>query len=389
MCHNAGLVVLCRDRRPISLQEDFNMSSTDLASVGDHFIVGLRPTTSLDPADRALLRDLKPAGVILYKSNFCHDLSYDAWLANHAKLISDVREEIGRDRLFVAIDHEGGRVCRTPAPITRYAYARTWGDESGAVGAAMGAELASLGINLSFAPVLDVDSNPKNPVIGARSFDTTVEGVVTKALAFAKAMEANGVRACGKHFPGHGDTQVDSHLELPVIDATLQDLRRRELLPFAAAIDAGFGMIMTSHILFKAIDPDWPATLSRKITHGLLREDLGFDGVIVSDDVSMRAVSRLFDNPDMAVNFMAAGNDMLMICAHWGDTERARPLAESIVEARRSGALSGADLDRSKARVAAMLKTTAQNSVAHLSDDVFRNHASAGALFSDATVEVI
>mgnify|MGYP002387158096 CR=1 FL=1 len=372
-----------------SRQEDFSMSSTDLASVGDHFIVGLRPTTSLDPADRALLRDLKPAGVILYKSNFCHELPYEAWLANHAKLVSDVREVTGRERLFIAIDHEGGRVCRTPAPITRYTYARAWGEDAGAVGAAMGAELASLGINLSFAPVLDIDSNPKNPVIGARSFDTTVEGVVAKALTFAKAMEGQGVRACGKHFPGHGDTQVDSHLELPVIDATVDELRRRELQPFAAAIDAGIGMIMTSHILFRAIDPDWPATLSRKITHGLLREEMGFDGVIVSDDVSMRAVSRLFDNPDMAVNFMAAGNDMLMICAHWGDTERARPLAERVIDARRSGALSSADLDRSKARVDRMLATTSQNSVTRLSEDVLRAHAKAGALFSDATVEVI
>jgi beta-N-acetylhexosaminidase len=365
------------------------MSSTDLASVGDHFIVGLRPTTSLHPADRALLRDLRPAGVILYKSNFGHDLPYEAWLSDHAKLVSAIREEVGRDRLFIAIDHEGGRVCRTPPPITRYGYARSWGANAGAVGAAMGVELASLGVNLSFAPVLDIDSNPKNPVIGGRSFDRTAEGVIAKALEFAKQMEANGVRACGKHFPGHGDTQVDSHLELPIIDATLDELRRRELLPFAAAANAGLGMIMTSHILFKAIDPDWPATLSRKMTHGLLREELGFEGVIVSDDVGMRAVSRLFDNPDMAVNFMAAGSDMLMICAHWADTERARPLAGRLVEARRSGALDNSDLDRSKARIATMLENTPQNKVSALSDDVFRRHAEAGTQFSDETAEVI
>jgi beta-N-acetylhexosaminidase len=365
------------------------MASSDLASVGDHFIVGLRPTTSLDPLDRALLRDLRPAGVILYKSNFCHDLPYEAWLSNHAKLVSDVREATGRDRLFIAIDHEGGRVCRTPAPMTRYNYARSWGDDAGAVGAAMGEELASLGVNLSFAPVLDIDSNPKNPVIGARSFGATAADVAAKALAFAREMEAKGVRACGKHFPGHGDTQVDSHLALPVIEATLDELRQRELLPFAAAVDAGLGMIMTSHILFKAIDPDWPATLSRKITHDLLREDLGFDGVIVSDDVSMRAVSRLFDNPDMAVNFMAAGNDMLMICAHWDDTERARSLAERLIEARRSGVLAARDLEHSRARIAAMLEGTPQNAVLPLSEDVFRRHANVGSLFSDETAEVI
>jgi beta-N-acetylhexosaminidase len=365
------------------------MPHADLASVGDHFIVGLRPTTSLSAEDRALLRDLRPAGVILYKSNFRHDLPYEAWLAKHADLVAAVREAVQRDRLFIAIDHEGGRVCRTPPPVTRYGYARSWGDRPGAVGAAMGVELSSLGINLSFSPVLDVDSNPKNPVIGARAFDKTVAGVIAKALEFAKEMEANGVRACGKHFPGHGDTQVDSHLELPVIEATLDELRRRELLPFAAAVEAGLGMVMTSHILFKAIDPQWPATLSRKITHGLLREELGFEGVIVSDDVSMRAVSRLFDDPDMAVRFMAAGNDLLMICAHWADTERARPLASRLIEARRSGEIDSRDLDRSKERVASMLETTAQNDVFSLSDDVFRRHASAGTLFSDETAEVI
>lgn len=365
------------------------MTSDDLASVGDHFIVGLRPTTSLTNSDRALLSDLRPAGVILYKSNFCHELPYEAWLSHHADLIADVREATGRERLFIAIDHEGGRVCRTPEPITRYDYARGWGDNAAAVGAAMGVELASLGVNLSFAPVLDIDSNPENPVIGARSFDSTADGVIAKALDFFRALEANGVRACGKHFPGHGDTLVDSHLDLPVIGAKLDALRQRELLPFKAAVDAGFGMIMTAHILFTEIDPQWPATLSRRVTHGLLREELGFDGVIISDDVSMRAVSRLFDNPDMAVRFMTAGNDMLMICAHWADTERARPLARRLVEARRSGELDSRALDRSRDRVAAMLATTPQNGVAPLAEAVFRRHGQQGALFSDETAEVI
>jgi beta-N-acetylhexosaminidase len=365
------------------------MSNAELASVGDHFIIGLRPTTSLHPSDRALLRDLRPAGVILYKSNFRHDLPYGDWLASHSELIAAVREETRRERLFIGIDHEGGRVCRTPPPITRYAYARSWGANAGAVGAAMGVELASLGINLSFAPVLDIDSNPQNPIIGARSFETTSDGVIAKALEFASHLEANGVRACGKHFPGHGDTQVDSHYELPVIDATLDTLRGRELQPFVAAIAARIGMIMTSHILFRAIDSEWPATLSRRITHGLLRTELGFDGVIVSDDVGMRAVSKLFDNPDAALRFMAAGNDMMMICAHWADTEKARPLAKRLVEARRNGELDPRALERSKERVLMMLERTAQNDVRALSENVFQRHAEAGALFSDETAEVI
>jgi beta-N-acetylhexosaminidase len=148
-------------------------------------------------------------------------------------------------------------------------------------------------------------------------------------------------------------------------------------------------MIMTSHILFKAIDPDWPATLSRKITHGLLRQELGFEGVIVSDDVGMRAVSGLFDHPDTAVRFMAAGNDMMMVCAHWADTERVRPLASRIVDARRSGLLDARALDRSRERIAAMLDVTPQNDVLILSDEVFRRNARVGTLFSDGTAEVV
>src|SRR5580692_10375534 len=133
---------------------------SDLASVGHHFMLGLRPTTTLDPLDRALLGDLKPAGVVFFKSNFPHDLPYAAWLESHAALIADIREATGRERLFIAIDHEGGRVCRTPPPITRYAYAARWAGQAARVGRAMGRELASLGVNLNFAPVLDIHTNP-------------------------------------------------------------------------------------------------------------------------------------------------------------------------------------------------------------------------------------
>ncbi len=185
------------------------MIKKSIAAVGDHFLVGLRPTPVLHDVDRALLNDLRPAGVILFKSNFRHDLPYDAWLEIHARLIEDIRAATGRRRMFIAIDHEGGRVCRTPLPITRYAYAAQWADRAEAVGRAMGRELASLGLNLNFAPVLDIHTNPKNPVIGPRAFATTPEGVSAAALAFMRAMQAEKVVACGKHFPGHGDTSVD------------------------------------------------------------------------------------------------------------------------------------------------------------------------------------
>jgi beta-N-acetylhexosaminidase len=365
------------------------MSDTELASVGQHFIVGLRPTTALHQQDRQLLRDLRPAGVVLYKSNFHHDRSYEEWLPSHANLIAEIREAACRERLFVAIDHEGGRVCRTPPPITRFAYARTWGDDAGSVGGAIGTELASLGVNLNFAPVLDVDSNPNNPVIAARSFGNTPEAATRHALSFLTQMEVNGVRGCGKHFPGHGDTKADSHRELPTINLPLDVLRNRELKPFEGAIKSGIGMIMTSHILFKALDDALPATLSRRIIHDLLRREMAFNGVTVSDDIGMHAVSTMFDSPDAAVQFMAAGNDILMICAHWTDTERARVLARAILNARRAGLIDGRILDRAHERIDVMLAATPQNEVRALSNDVFRCHSLSGTLFSDRTAEVI
>jgi beta-N-acetylhexosaminidase len=159
--------------------------------------------------------------------------------------------------------------------------------------------------------------------------------------------------------------------------------------PFAAAIAGGIGMIMTSHILFRELDNTCPATLSPRIIKELLREELGFHGVIVSDDIGMRAVSSMFEDRDAAVRFLLAGNDMLMICAHWTDTERARVLARAILEARRSGELDCQTLERSHERIDTMLNHTAQHAVRKLPDDTFRRNAAAGPLFSSETVEVI
>ncbi len=274
------------------------MLKGSIAAVGDHFLVGLRPTPFLHELDRALLAELRPAGVILYKSNFRHDLPYDGWLESHARLIADIRAAAGRRRMFIAIDHEGGRVCRTPPPITRFAYAAEWPEHAVEVGKAIGRELASLGLNLNFAPVLDIHTNPKNPVIGPRAFGATAEAVIAAAISFMRAMQAEKVNACGKHFPGHGDTSVDFHLGLPALDLDIDALRQRELKPFAAAIEAGVGMLMTSHILFPGIDPDVPVTLSRRFITEILRGELGFAGVAISDDVGMGAMNGFFDAPD-------------------------------------------------------------------------------------------
>lgn len=360
-----------------------------MAQVGDHFILGLRPSPTLAEEDRALLAELRPAGVIAYKSNFRHDLPYEGWLESFAKLLGDVRAAIGRDRIFVGIDHEGGRVCRTPKPITRFAYARHWVKEAGAVGRAMGVELASIGVNLSFAPVLDIDSNPKNPVIGERAFASDGESVTRAALAFAEGLASAGVLACGKHFPGHGDTAQDSHYALPVVDRDLEGLRARELVPFAAASRAKLPMIMTAHVMFPPVDREVPATLSRRFVHGILREELGYDGVVVSDDIGMNAVSKIFDDPTAAVRLLESGTDLLMVCSHFTSTDRARGFAKSIGDALASGRLDAKESAASATRIHALLERTEQHGVTRLSDEVLAAHRTVGAQFEAATVEVV
>ncbi|MCI0467033.1 MAG: beta-N-acetylhexosaminidase [Beijerinckiaceae bacterium] len=365
------------------------MGRETLSSAGDHFLIGLEPFPVLSEHDRALLAELRPAGVILFKSNFRHDLPYEAWLESHARLIADIRAAAGRARMLIAIDHEGGRVCRTPLPITRFSYAANWAGQASEVGRAMGRELASLGFNLSFAPVLDIHTNPKNPVIGARAFGETPEAVIGAALPFIEAMQAEKVLACGKHFPGHGDTQMDSHLGLPLQTLSLDELRSRELKPFAAAINAGIPVIMTAHILFAAIDPELPVTLSRRFVTGILREELGFAGVAVSDDIGMGAMNGVFDAPDSAVRLIQSGCDMLMVCAHFTQTNRALDFARAILAAAEEGRLDAGLLERSRARIEALLGRAATNEVVPLAESAFRDHARAGPRFDSATVEVV
>ncbi|MBS0420694.1 MAG: glycoside hydrolase family 3 protein [Proteobacteria bacterium] len=365
------------------------MNSSNISSAGDHFLIGLRPTVQLHERDRALLADLRPAGVVLFKSNFQHDQPYEVWLKAHRKLIDDVRDAIRRERIFIGIDHEGGRVCRTPAPITRFSFAARWAGQAAAVGRAMGVELASLGVNLNFAPVLDIHSNPANPVIGARAFGTTGEQVTAAALAFMKALQAEKVLACGKHFPGHGDTATDSHRELPILDRDLEGLRARELRPFRAAVEAGIPMMMTSHLLLPKLDPGEPVTLSRKFGQEILRGELGFKGVVVSDDIGMHAVSRMFDDPGAAVRLLLAGTDLMMVCSYFTDTDRCRGFAQSMLAAQQQGILSPEAAAQSRERVRALLERAPQNPVSVLGEDVFATNRSAGMLFTAETAEVI
>jgi beta-N-acetylhexosaminidase len=202
-------------------------------------------------------------------------------------------------------------------------------------------------------------------------------------------MQAEQVLACGKHFPGHGDTDKDSHRELPVLNQDLEALRARELQPFRAAVVAGIQMLMTSHLLLPKIDPAEPVTLSRKFGQEVLRGELGFKGVVVSDDIGMHAVSKLFDDPTAAARLLLAGTDLMMVCSYATDTDCCRGFAEAMITARRAGVISEEAEAGSQARIASLLARTPQNAVRTLGADVFEQHRAAAPTFSAETAEVI
>lgn len=216
---------------------------------------------------------------------------------------------------LVAVDQEGGRVQRVKAPGTvwppMHALAAHAEEVAEDVGLAMGRELRALGFDIDFAPVLDIHTNPANPIIGDRAFGTEPEPTAARALAYARGLARAGLLGCGKHFPGHGDTSTDSHLELPRIDHDWARLEAVELVPFARAAAAGLPMIMTAHVVFAALDASGPATLSPAVITGLLRERLGYRGVVVSDDLDMKAIS---DPAAAAVGAIRAGCDVLLLC---------------------------------------------------------------------------
>ncbi|MFH2007200.1 MAG: beta-N-acetylhexosaminidase [bacterium] len=227
--------------------------------------------------------------------------------------------------LLIAIDQEGGRVRRLREPWPDWPSARRLGDTGDPelvtrVGAAMGRELASCGIHCNLAPVLDVHTNPDNPVIGDRAFATTPDGVARFAGAYAAGLESAGVASCGKHFPGHGDTSQDSHTELPFVRHGTERLEAVELAPFAALAQT-LPAMMSAHVVFEAWDPERPATLSPAALQGRLR-GLGFSGVILSDDMEMRAVADLHGPEELAVMALQAGVDLIAACHDTARQER-------------------------------------------------------------------
>lgn len=275
--------------------------------------------------------------------------------AQVAALTATLRAE--RPDVIVAIDEEAGDVTRLESVhgSTRpgnFALGAVDDPElTEAVARDLGVELAAAGVTLNYAPDADVNSNPDNPVIGVRSFGADPALVARHTAAWVRGLQAGGVAACAKHFPGHGDTRVDSHHDLPRITADRDRLDACELAPFRAAVAAGVQAVMTGHLLVPALDPQLPATLSQRILGGLLRDEMGFSGVVVTDAIEMRAVADRYGFAGATVRALAAGADAICIGGERADEEAARELRDAIVAAVVSGDLPEERLAEAAKRV--------------------------------------
>lgn len=308
---------------------------------GQFMVVPFRGTA----APLELLKRYRPAGVILFAGNL---------EGEEVQLISDLRAF--DPELLIMIDQEGGPFTsyRTPG-VTRFPSAMALGATGDvalaeAVGETIGQQLCALGANVNLAPVMDLNVNPANPIIGLRSFGADPYQATRLALGFARGLERAGVLATAKHFPGHGDTDIDSHLGLPVVDKPLEALLGLELLPFKAAIEAGLPLIMTAHILYPQLDPNYPATLSRIILDDLLRQQLGFAGLIITDDIAMRAIRDHYGVGEAAVLAVQAGADLVLVGQRPGDPEQVYTALRRALEA---GEISTERYGATAARLAA------------------------------------
>ncbi|AOW89020.1 MULTISPECIES: glycoside hydrolase family 3 protein [Streptomyces] len=282
-----------------------------------------------------------------------------------AALTAQLRAE--REDVLVAIDEEGGDVTRLEVRTgSSFPGNHALGavDDVGLtreVAAALGRRLADSGVNFNWAPSADVNSNPDNPVIGVRAFGADTDLVARHTAAYVTGMQSAGVATCTKHFPGHGDTGIDSHHAVPLIDVDADVLAARDLVPFRAAVAAGSRAVMSAHILVPALDPDRPATLSRRILTELLRGELGYDGLIVTDGIEMRAIAGTYGIARGTALAIAAGADAICVGGGLSDEDTVRRLSDALVEAVRSGELPEERLADAAERVRSLSRWTTAN----------------------------
>lgn len=322
--------------------------------IGQHLIIGISGHT-LTPQEASFIVENNIGGIVLFGRNLdtpeqIHDLCCE---------IQSLRHKMkNKAPLFIGIDMEGGRVARLKKPFTLWPPLQKLGDLDNSTvtfnfSQKMSLELNAVGINLDFAPCLDIFSNPQNTVIGDRALGTTAEIVEKHASALIRGFIKSGILSCAKHFPGHGNTLIDSHDDLPIEEATWHELEKMELIPFKKAIRSRVDMIMTSHIRFSKIDPTWPVTLSHFFVTNKLRNDLRYRGLIVTDDLDMRALTNNFDRETIAVQAVKAGVDLLLYC---NDPSSPEVAIEALVTAIAQGQIKKETLEESALRILAVKK---------------------------------
>lgn len=315
--------------------------------IGQIFIVGLDGYTVNDNT-RKMIEDYHVGGFILFSDNV-EDSNQLLTLINSLKS-TNAKNKIP---LFISVDQEGGRVNRMPSELKKFPSNRIIGNVNNKefsykIGSIIAEEIGSFGFNMDFAPVLDINSNPKNPVIGDRSFGTDAEIVSNLGIQTMKGIQSGSVIPVVKHFPGHGDTAVDSHIGLPTVNKDLKQLKSFELVPFQEAIKNGADVVMIAHILLNKIDPQNPASLSETVITDILRNQLNFQGVVITDDITMGAVTKNLSIDSGAIKAVNAGSNIVLVC-HGYDNEKT--VINGIKQAVEDGIITKEKIDKSVYRI--------------------------------------
>ena len=329
-----------------SIDEIISGMSLD-EKIGQMMIAGISGT-KMDTQTKNLITKYKVGGIIFYQNNLVNP-------EQTVQLLNEIKTENVPNPLplFLSVDQEGGHVTRLPGGLFNFPTNQEIGVINNStfsykVGTILGKELNGFGFNLDFAPVLDVNSNPKNPIIGDRSFGNNPDVVSKLGIQTMKGIQSQNIIATIKHFPGHGDTSVDSHLELPIVYKNLTELKKLELIPFERAIDNGADVVMVAHILLPQLDDHYPASMSKVIITDILRKQLGFSGVVITDDMTMKAVTDHYRMGEAVVDSINAGSDIILV-AH--DYNKIVDAISSVKSAVQKGEISEQRINDSVRRI--------------------------------------
>lgn len=333
-------------------EKDFSLSDLSLEEkVGQMIFAGIKGT-DITNETKKIISTHQVGGIILFKDNLKN--------ANQSvSLLNAIKQENTNNKvpLFLGVDEEGGRISRLPEltklPTNEELGKRNDISLSYNIGKLLGKELSAFGFNLDFAPVLDINSNPDNPIIGDRSFGKDAELVSELGLQMMKGIQSEQVISVIKHFPGHGDTAVDSHKELPIIQKSLEELQALELIPFKHAVEQGADVVMVGHILLPKIDSTYPASISERIITDVLREQLGYEGIIITDDMTMKAILNNLEIGESAVSAVKAGNDIVLVAHNYSNVKKT---VDAILKAIEDGEITEQRIDESVKRILSIKK---------------------------------